>query len=294
MAQLQEQPTSNLNVTTAKDRLSNLLQQQLTEKDVESMFLFRDHLADHKSHIDTQLHQLLEPISSWDESAGICRLNVFPGRDAWISDPFQSHNVLLKIFKWIYPGPAILAQRALERFRKHILNYTGHIEYPIMASHNVALFPPTRKHGFDAWTFGRQPFANRKLGFVFSPQIVRNRAKLGETIVWDHRFIIKLYQKGPMTNKAREFLIRPLVVDDISEMKRFYSMQPPGPAVYSFFRFYGQFRRNVPHLFRETIPCVTLEEDGVSKVLSIPSFRVNLYPDIVTTHCDYATDFHLM
>lgn len=265
------------NLLAKQDRLD------IQTQDPSLKFALR--MTSHRLKIDqtgnyfaNQVDEIIGATVRFDIKSGNCLLKLSQESDKWLKDPFIAHSVIYRIIRWVYPrSDSHSPTRLLERLRQHMLRYRGEKDYPLFGSNYIALACPRRISGVDVWIFGRQPFRSRTGSSNHEPPVVH--MQIGDrAITWDDRFIVSIHQDSSKIDKSQlqKVVVRGFTESDFLLLKQKYLSRRNIPGAKSFLYFYMAFRNSVPFALRETIPCVAIDCDGVSKVISIPSYGLNM------------------
>lgn len=246
----------------------------------------------------------------FDYSMGIAmvKVNVAAHESSkhWISNKMVAEAVLAHVVKKVFGDvffDPMLHATALENFRQGLLRMLGPQKRQMMSGSGTLMNPPRASvTGHRVWLFCRQPFDNetrKRNTFSF---------RLGETALWDGRFIISSSLPQSSTDSSSpssfpqkdppglEFVMRPFTSYDyqkiLSRLAPKGTTAQPGPhRIYQ--RILSHFWDVMPAAARQTLPCVAVKSRGGSSesvAIALPSLGINLEPSLGNFDCSFVMD----
>ena len=238
------------------------------------------------------MRRILKEEVQFNDSLGICLIQINSSRkwigSHWISDVPVAHAVLTRVIKMvrgISDRDMGFPIKILEKFRHSILDTfkeQRQKRIPFVGAKTLIHPPRSSETGYRTWIVMRQPFMKSELHLKTEP------LKIGDSIVWDERFIIRMLpgqEYLDSQHNARQFTVTPfdkIHYDNVVHQLK--NIKSKSDTKQMYIRALGTYWGKMPPVGRSVIPCI-LEENG--RVVSVPSLGINMDPGIVRVDTEY-------
>ncbi|KAI8819702.1 uncharacterized protein EV422DRAFT_533988 [Fimicolochytrium jonesii] len=255
----------------------------------------------HREAYQKKVRPILDEYTLFDPPSGTCFLQVRPKAGSfgppWIKQPHIALRVLSRVIQWCaragdnrtWTQPTSIPLDILSHFNR------SRPDRDTSVGHVQLCRPRANATGAYIWLVGRARMQSQEQ---------RNTAivlKLGDTALWDARFLIAL-QPSPhapadttfygVPPRDLRFVVRALTTADMKSVINRMRIPPHRGADHSEHvqRSIMHYQKKVPESLQETIPCIALEQDDGDRsyVVAIPSLSINLEPEVVDVRFSFA------